>query len=163
MKVLKLWYHFKATVKKVVYKVVFGKKLSIGRGTTWRHDFHVAIESNGKIDIGSNCFFNNNCSVNALEHVSIGDGTIFGADCHVYDHNHRFRSSDKSIKSQGYSVAPVHIGKHVWIGAGVIILKGITIGDNAVIGAGVVVDENVPSGCIVKNVGISGSIKECQN
>lgn len=150
MKVLKLWYHFKAAVKKVVYKVVFGKKLSIGRGTTWRHGFHIAIEGNGEIAIGSNCFFNNNCSVNSLEKVSIGDGTIFGSNCHVYDHNHRFSDEEETIKSQGYTVGETKIGNHCWLGTGVIVLKGVTIGDNCVIGAGVVVDKDVEAGSVLK-------------
>lgn len=150
MKILKLWYHFKAAVKKVVYKVVFGKKLSIGRGTTWRDGFHIAIEGDGEIHIGSNCFFNNNCSVNALKAVSIGDGTIFGTNCHVYDHNHRFSVEEESIKSQGYTVGETKIGKHCWLGTGVIVLKGVTIGDNCVIGAGVVVDKDVEAGSVLK-------------
>jgi galactoside O-acetyltransferase len=40
---------------------------------------------------------------------------------------------------------PVHIGKNCWIGAGAIILPGITIGDNSIIGAGSVVTHDVPS------------------
>lgn len=149
MKVLKMWYHFKATVKKVVYKIVFGSKLKIGKGTTWRDGFHIAIEG-GKIDIGENCFFNHNCSVNSLKHISIGDGTIFGENCHVYDHNHRFRSEEDSIKSQGYSIKETKIGKHCWLGTNVVVLKGVTIGDNCVIGAGCVVEEDVPEGSVVK-------------
>ena len=39
MKILKAWYHFKAAVKKVMFKIVFGKRIKIGRGTTWREDF----------------------------------------------------------------------------------------------------------------------------
>lgn len=150
MKVLKLWFHIKATVKKLIYKIVFGGKLKVGKGTTWRNDFHIVIEG-GNVELGANCFFNNGCSINSLENISIGDGTIFGENSHVYDHNHKFRSDDDSIKSQGYSVAPVHIGKHVWIGTNVVILKGVTIGDNSVIGAGCVVEQDVPEGSIVKN------------
>lgn len=41
--------------------------------------------------------------------------------------------------------APVHIGKNCWLGAGVIVLPGVTIGDNTVIGAGSVVTKNIPS------------------
>lgn len=149
MKVMKLWYHMKAAVKKIVYKMVYGKKLKIGRGTTWRHQFHIAIESSGKVEIGDNCFFNNGCSINALQHVSIGDGTIFGANSHVYDHNHRFRDEKQSIKEQGYSVAETVIGKHCWIGTNVVILKGIHIGDNVTIGAGVVVREDVADGSVI--------------
>ena len=53
MKLLKLWYHFKAVIKKGVYKIVFGKKLKIGKGTTWRDGFHIAIVE-GRIEIGEN-------------------------------------------------------------------------------------------------------------
>lgn len=43
----------------------------------------------------------------------------------------------------------VIIGDDVWIGAGVIILPGVTIGTRSVIGAGSVVVENVPSDTII--------------
>lgn len=39
----------------------------------------------------------------------------------------------------------VHIGKNVWIGAGAVILPGVTIGDNTVIGAGSIVTKDIPS------------------
>ena len=148
MKILKMWYHLKAAVKKFLYKIIFGKKLKIGKGTTWRDGFHIAIE-NGRIEIGQDCFFNHNCSINSLEYISIGDGTIFGENCHVYDHNHRFRSEEDSIKSQGYTVGQTRIGKHCWLGSNVVVLKGVNIGDNCVIGAGCVVEEDVPEGSII--------------
>ena len=40
---------------------------------------------------------------------------------------------------------PVHIGKCCWIGAGAIVMPGVTIGDNSVIGAGSVVTKDIPS------------------
>jgi galactoside O-acetyltransferase len=43
---------------------------------------------------------------------------------------------------------PVHIGKNVWIGAGAIILPGVTIGDNSVIGAGSVVTKDIPANVV---------------
>ena len=42
----------------------------------------------------------------------------------------------------------VRIGRHVWIGAGAIILPGVSIGDDALIGAGSVVTRDVPAGAI---------------
>ena len=47
MKMIKIWCHIKAMIKKIVYKIVFGRKLQIGKGTTWGHDFHIAIEGKG--------------------------------------------------------------------------------------------------------------------
>lgn len=149
MKVIKLWCHMKAGIKKIAYKMIFGKRLKIGKGTTWRHGFHIAIEDNGRVEIGDNCFFNNGCSINSLQCISIGDGTIFGSNSHVYDHNHRFRDEKQSIKEQGYSVADTVIGKHCWIGTNVVILKGVHIGDNVTIGAGVVVREDVAEGSVI--------------
>ena len=43
---------------------------------------------------------------------------------------------------------PIHNGKNCWLGAGVIVLPGITIGDGSVIGAGSVVTKDIPAGAI---------------
>ena len=43
---------------------------------------------------------------------------------------------------------PIHIGQNVWIGAGAIILPGVTIGDNSVIAAGSVVTKDVPENSV---------------
>ena len=43
---------------------------------------------------------------------------------------------------------PVRIGDNVWIGAGAIILPGVTIGENSVIGAGSVVTKDIPANVV---------------
>ncbi len=40
----------------------------------------------------------------------------------------------------------MRIGRNVWIGAGALILPGVTVGDDAIIGAGSVVTRDVPAG-----------------
>ena len=42
----------------------------------------------------------------------------------------------------------VHIGENVWIGAGTIIVPGVTIGKNSVIGAGSVVVKDIPDNVV---------------
>lgn len=148
MKLLKLKYHIKAFFKKLGYKIIYGSKLKIGSKTTWRANFHIAIEG-GRVVIGKNCFFNNGVSINSLESVEIGDGTITGANVHIYDHNHQWKDTDASIKEQGYTTSPTVIGKHCWLGTNVVVLKGAHIGDNCVIGAGVVVKGDVPAGSVI--------------
>ncbi|MET0292557.1 MAG: DapH/DapD/GlmU-related protein, partial [Steroidobacteraceae bacterium] len=44
---------------------------------------------------------------------------------------------------------PIVIGRNVWIGAGALVLPGVTIGDDALIGAGSVVTRDVPAGTTV--------------
>ena len=43
---------------------------------------------------------------------------------------------------------PVHIGENVWVGAGAVILPGVSIGDNSVIGAGSVVTKDIPANIV---------------
>ena len=43
---------------------------------------------------------------------------------------------------------PVHIGSNCWLGAGVIVMPGVTIGDNTVIGAGSIVTRDIPSNVV---------------
>ena len=53
------------------------------------------------------------------------------------------------LRAQGYQYnALVRIGKNCWIGAGAVLLPGVTIGDNTVIGAGSVVTKDIPSGVV---------------
>lgn len=46
-------------------------------------------------------------------------------------------------------IAPVVIGKRVFIGAGAIVLAGSRIGDDSIIGAGAVVSSDIPAGSVV--------------
>ena len=43
---------------------------------------------------------------------------------------------------------PIHIGKNCWLGAGVIVMPGVSIGDNTVIGAGSVVTRDIPANVV---------------
>lgn len=69
----------------------------------------------------------------------------------MYDHNHCYKDTQRSIKEQGYTSAPIKIGSHCWIASNVVILKGVTIGDNCVIGAGCVIYKDVSEGSVVIN------------
>lgn len=148
MIILKIWYHLIAITQRLFYKMIYGDKLSIGRATTWRRGFSLMLDRNAKVEIGQNCFFNNDCSIASNKWITIGGGTIFGENVKIYDHNHRF-NRPIPIKEQGFSNGEIHIGKHCWIGSNVVILKGTDIGDNCVIGAGCVISGEIPKNSLV--------------
>ncbi len=126
-------------------------KLIINDNTAVRGDVSFSFNEGGIIEIGSGCFFNNNCSINSLSKITIGDNCLFGEGVKIYDHNHEFKKSNILIKDQGYSMAPISIGSNCWIGSNVMILKGVTIGDNSVIGGGSIIFKNVPANTVVVN------------
>lgn len=154
MLILKILFHINALITYVylscIYKI-WGGKLTVGKHVTFRKGFSLMIDKQGEVIIGNNVFFNNYCSINANERVTIGDGTLLGENVKVYDHNHCYKNTIVPIKEQGFTTVPVNIGKHCWIGSNVVILKGVTIGDNSVIGAGCVIYKDVPNNTIIVN------------
>ena len=151
MIVLKLYYHLLCLVKTLFYKLIYSKSFIMPLNSTYRAGFHLVIGQLGGVKIGEHCFFNNYCTLASRASITIGDGTLFGENVKVYDHNHCYKDANIPIKDQGYTSAPITIGKHCWIGSNVVILKGVTIGDNCVIGAGCVIYKDVPDNSVVVN------------
>lgn len=56
---------------------------------------------------------------------------------------------DSFLYEKKHSNKPINIGSNVQIGAGAVILPGVTIGDNVIVGAGSVVTKNVENCSVV--------------
>ena len=96
------------------------------------------------VHFGKNIYANFNLTLVDDTHIYVGDYTMFGPNVTVATAGHPILPE---LREQGYQYnMPVRIGKNCWIGAGAVIVPGITIGDNVVIGAGSVVTKNIPSG-----------------
>ena len=76
-------------------------------------------------------------------HIYIGDHTMMGPNVNLATANHPLLPELRE-KAYQYNL-PIHIGKNCWLGAGVIVVPGVTIGDNTVIGAGSVVTKDIPA------------------
>lgn len=98
------------------------------------------------VHLGKNIYFNFGTTMVDDTHIYIGDYTMFGPNVTVATAGHPILPEPRQ---QGYQYnMAVHIGKNCWLGAGVIILPGITIGDNVVIGAGSIVTKDLPDNVI---------------
>jgi acetyltransferase-like isoleucine patch superfamily enzyme len=83
----------------------------------------------------------------AARSVRIGEGTLLGADCMVFDNDFHAPTGEWgwTLTAPPDNPRPVVIGRGVFVGTRAIILKGVTIGDRAIVGAGAVVTRDVPS------------------
>ena len=104
------------------------------------------ILSSNQYIFGKNVYANFNLTCVDDTHIYVGDYTMFAPNVVVATAGHPILPELRS-KAFQYNM-PVHIGKNCWIGAGVVILPGVTIGDNTVIGAGSVVARDIPSNVV---------------
>ncbi len=94
------------------------------------------------VHFGNDIYANFNLTLVDDTHIYVGDRTKFGPNVTVDSATHPILPELREKGCQ-YNL-PVKIGKNCWIGAGSIILPGVTIGDNTVIGAGSIVTHDIP-------------------
>ncbi|HOO51269.1 MAG TPA: sugar O-acetyltransferase [Alphaproteobacteria bacterium] len=94
--------------------------------------------------MGKNVYANFNLTLVDDTHIYIGDYVMFGPNVTIATAGHpilpELRKRDHPLQFN----VPVIIEENVWIGAGVVVLPGVTIGENSVIGAGAIVTKNIP-------------------
>lgn len=95
---------------------------------------------------GKNIYANFNLTLVDNTHIYVGDHTMLGPNVVLATASHPILPE---LREQAYQYnVPVRIGRNCWLGAGVMVLPGVTIGDNAVIGAGSVVTKDIPANVI---------------
>ena len=80
-------------------------------------------------------------------HIYVGDYTMFGPNVVLATAGHPILPELRGERALQYNL-PIRIGRNCWLGAGVIVMPGVTIGDNSVIGAGSVVAKDVPANVV---------------
>ena len=98
------------------------------------------------VHFGKGVYANFNLTLVDDTHIYVGDYTMLGPNVVLATAGHPILPELRPLAYQ-YNM-PVHIGKNCWLGAGVIVLPGITIGDNTVVGAGSVVTKDIPANVV---------------
>lgn len=114
----------------------------IGEGCYIEPPFHANF-GGAHVHFGCHVYANFNLTIVDDTHVYIGDHTMLGPNVVLATAGHPICASLRRQELQ-YNL-PIHIGSNCWLGAGVVVLPGITIGDNCVIGAGSVVTKDIPA------------------
>ena len=123
---------------------VIGKK--VDETTTIFTPFHTNFGL--FITIGKNVFINHACSFLDLGGITIEDNVMIGPNVQLITENHPINPSER----KNLDLKPILIQKNAWIGAGAIVLPGITVGENSVVAAGSVVTKNVPTNTVIGGV-----------
>lgn len=98
------------------------------------------------VHFGRNVYANFNLTLVDDTHIYIGDYTMLGPNVTIATAGHPILPE---LREKAYQFnLPVHIGRNCWLGAGVVVLPGVTIGDNTVIGAGSVVTKDIPANVV---------------
>lgn len=117
-----------------------GKNVDIGR--------HISFSNNIKLG--------NNSSIGDYAHIqgsiNIGNNVMIAPHCAFIGTEHNITKATIPMNKQGEYDGLITIEDDVWIGYGVIILKGVHIGKGSVCAAGAVVTKDVPSYAIVGGV-----------
>ncbi|MBO5051329.1 MAG: sugar O-acetyltransferase [Clostridia bacterium] len=98
------------------------------------------------VHLGRNVYANFGLTLVDDTHIYIGDYTMIGPNVVLATAGHPVLPALREEICQ-YNM-PIHIGRNCWLGAGVIVLPGVTIGDNTVIGAGSVVTRDIPANVV---------------
>lgn len=134
-------------------KCVLGRNLSMNNGLRFNpigypQPCQLVVTNGATLRIGKNVGISQ-ASIICHHSITIGDYVKIGGGVKIYDTN--FHSLDPAVRRchrqdmLEKKCAPVFIDHDAFIGAGSIILSGVTIGANSVVAAGSVVVKNIPS------------------
>jgi acetyltransferase-like isoleucine patch superfamily enzyme len=111
-------------------------------------DHGLGLDFAERVFINQNCTFLDYAGIRLAERVMVGPGATFITNGHPVD------PAERRLWLTG---APIDVAENVWIGAGAMILPGVSIGRDAVIAAGAVVADDVPPATLV--TGPKGTVR----
>jgi len=143
----KLWEFNQLKPSQVEEKTKYMKEVFAECGDNCYIELPFRANWGGKnVHFGNNVYANYNLTLVDDGHIYVGDKVMFGPNVTVATANHPV---EPGLRSKAFQYnKDVHIGENVWIGAGTVIVPGVSIGKNTVIGAGSIVTKDIPDNVV---------------
>lgn len=110
----------------------------IGHGVVMQQHFRVKYPWN--LRVGNNCWFGEDCWIDNLVPVTIGNNVCISQGAYLCTGNH-----DWSDPKFGLIVRPIHLDDGAWIGARSSLAPGVVVGQCAIVALGAVVNRSIPA------------------
>lgn len=124
--------------------IVIGDNVQLMRGVV------LSTSETGKIVLEAGVYIGEYGVVTSNAEITIGRDTIIAPHVDLVDFDHATDDLETTVLSQPVDAAPIHIGRDVWLGAKVTVVRGVTVGDQAVVGTGSVINRDIrPRGVAV--------------
>lgn len=116
----------------------------IGEDTFVRTPFY--CDYGDGITIGSRTFVNFNCTMLDGATITVGDECLVASGVQLITATHPIDPARRRAALE--QALPISVADGVWLGAGAIVLPGVSIGENTIVGAGAVVTHDLPAGVV---------------
>ncbi len=125
-------------------QVRIGRDCSVLDGTIFDY-CHGVWRPGPSIVLGDRCYVGRGVEFNIRLKLTMGSDCLIAAGCRFIDHDHGTVISQGPMRLQNGASGEIILEDDVWLGANVIVLKGVTIGKGAVVAAASVVTKSIPS------------------
>lgn len=111
------------------------------RGFCWIQP-GVTLVAVNRLRVGRHFGCNTGTYINAVGTIEIGDYVLIGSNVTISSGRHPIDGAAPPVFARPVKPSPIRIEDDVWIGAGAVIMPGVTLGRGSVIGANAVVTKN---------------------
>ncbi len=138
------------------FRLLKGSKLILSKNVRIGPGFYISIGDHVEVKIGSWTYIGSDCNIHCRSGINIGDRCMFshGITFMDYDGHQIAYEGQEMVRNKNIEVdfgksSSIVIEDDVWIGANVMILKGVHISKGSMIAANSCVTDDVPSNSLV--------------
>lgn len=124
-----------------------GGRILLGRGVRVAKGCVITVLPDAVLELKDGCILNHGAVVYCANEITIGRNSRIAHYCSLIDHDYDFRNQGSTFEASKIS-SPIMLGDEVWLGANVVVLKGVTIGSKSVVGAHTLVNKSIPEGSL---------------